>query len=52
MGKGFSDSGKYFRGIIKKGTASAGALARIASQFLSITTKITAISYKIKKGML
>ncbi len=34
MGKGFSDSGKYFRRIIKKRTTCLGALLRIAKQFL------------------
>lgn len=37
MGKGFSDSGKYFRRIIKKRTTCIGALLRIISQFLSVT---------------
>ncbi len=41
MGKGFSDSGKYFRRIIKKRTTCLGALLRIASQFLSGNRYVT-----------
>ncbi len=52
MGKGFSDSGKYFRRIIKKRTTCIGALLRIISQFLSGNHYVIGIFYSIKRGML